>query len=94
MNKEGLVKAVATNLNTSKANAERTVNAVLEAVRTGLKADGTVQLIGFGSFTVKKLAARQGRNPQTGAVIKIAPKKTVKFKPSKDLKEYVKKTKW
>lgn len=86
MNKAQLVEAVRKTLGSSKADAERGVNAVLESVKKGLRKDRSVQLVGFGSFNVKKRKARTGRNPQTGAKIKIAASKTVGFKPGKALK--------
>ena len=86
MNKAQLTEAVRKTLKSSKADAERGVNAVLESIKKGLKKDKAVQLVGFGSFTVKKRKARMGRNPQTGAKIKIKASKTVGFKPGKALK--------
>lgn len=79
MNKGELIAAVAKDLKTSKASAERSVNSVLTTIKKNTKKG--VQLIGFGSFTVAKRKARKGRNPQTGEVIKIKASKTVKFKP-------------
>ncbi len=96
MNKQELIGAV---LEDSKANietkaaAERAVNAVLGAIETGIKKDGSVQLIGFGTFTIKTRAARKGRNPSTGAEIKIKASKTVGFKAGVALKEVAKKAK-
>ncbi len=87
MNKKQLIEAVSKEMDRSKAEAERAVNAVIESVKKGLKKDGIVQLIGFGSFTVKKRKARKGRNPKTGEPIKIKASKTVSFKPGKGLKE-------
>lgn len=87
MNKKQLIEQVAKEMEKSKAEAERAVNAVIESVSVGLKKDGVVQLIGFGSFNVKKRKARKGRNPKTGAPIKIKASKTVGFKPGKALKE-------
>lgn len=86
MNKAQLIEAVRKTIKSSKADAERGVNAVLEGIKKGLKKDKSVQLVGFGSFSVKKRKARMGRNPQTGAKIKIAASKTVGFKPGKALK--------
>jgi DNA-binding protein HU-beta len=90
MNKKQLVEAVAKTLkeheSCSKAHAERAVNAVIDAIGTGLKKDQVVQLIGFGSFNVKKRKKRKGRNPKTGEVITIKASKTVTFKPGKALK--------
>ena len=91
MNKAELVEVVQKNLggDTSKAAAERAVQAVIDGVEKGLKRDKAVQLIGFGTFSVTKRAARQGINPQTGEKIKIKASKTVKFKPGAALKEKI-----
>jgi nucleoid DNA-binding protein len=70
----------------SKAAAERSLVAVLDALRTGIKKGG-VQLIGFGSFKIASRKARIGVNPKTGQKIKIKASKTVKFSASKDLKK-------
>ncbi|MDR0515972.1 MAG: HU family DNA-binding protein [Fibromonadaceae bacterium] len=70
----------------SKAAAERAVNAVMEAIEAGLRKDGEVQLIGFGTFRVKNRPARMGRNVATGAKIKIPASKTVAFKVGAGLK--------
>jgi len=88
MNKAELVAEVQKSLgaDTSKAAAERSVEAVLEAVKKGIKKDQGVQLIGFGTFSVTKRAARQGINPQTGEKIKIKASKAVKFKAGAGLK--------
>lgn len=88
MNKGELIDAVQKALggDTSKKAAEESVKAVLESIAKGIKKDGNVQLIGFGTFEVRKRAARTGRNPKTGATIKIAASKTVGFKPSSALK--------
>ncbi len=77
----------------SKAAAERAVSAVLEALTAGLKADGTVALVGFGTFDVKERKARTGVNPATGEKIKIAASKTVGFKAGKALKDEFNKAK-
>lgn len=89
MNKKQLIEVVAKHMERSKAEAERAINAVIEGVTDGLKKDNIVQLIGFGSFNVKKRKAREGRNPKTGEKIKIKPSKTVNFKPGKALKEKI-----
>lgn len=73
----------------SKAGAERALNAVLGAVKKGLKKDKAVQLIGFGTFSVKQRKARKGRNPQTGAEMKIPASRTVGFKAGKALKDSI-----
>ena len=89
MNKAELVEAVQKNLGaeTSKAGAERAVDAVIEGIKKGLKGKAKkVQLVGFGTFEVSKRKARLGVNPRTGEKIKIAASKTVKFKPGAGLK--------
>ncbi len=89
MNKEGLVEQLASNKASgleSKAAATRALNAVLSAIETGIKKDGEVQLVGFGTFTIKSRPARKGRNPGTGQVIKIKASKTVAFKCGSELK--------
>ncbi len=83
---EALVKDKVSGLD-SKAGAERAVNSVLASMKKGLKKDKAVQLIGFGTFSVKKRKARTGVNPQTGQKIKIKASKTVGFKPGKALKD-------
>jgi DNA-binding protein HU-beta len=88
MNKSELVEAVGKHFE-SKAAAERAVGSVLEAIKKGLKKDGKVQLVGFGTFEVRKRKARMGRNPQTGESIKIKASKTVGFKPGKALKSSI-----
>jgi DNA-binding protein HU-beta len=87
MNKKQLIEEVAKQMERSKAEAERAVNAVVEGVTAGLKKDNVVQLIGFGSFNIKRRKARKGRNPKTGEEIKIKASKTVNFKPGKALKD-------
>lgn len=74
---------------TTKAAAERALNAVLNGIRHGLKKHTSVSLVGFGSFQVKRREPRMGRNPQTGEPIKIKASKTVTFKAGKALKDYV-----
>ncbi|MGB0264228.1 MAG: HU family DNA-binding protein [Opitutales bacterium] len=88
MNKAELVAEVQKSLgkDTSKAAAERAIEAVLEGVKKGIKKDKNVQLIGFGTFSVTKRAARDGINPQTGEKIKIKASKAVKFKAGAGLK--------
>ena len=96
MNKQELIDAILANKEAgieSKAAAARAVDAVLDGIAAGIKKDGNVQLIGFGTFTVKTRAARTGRNPQTGATIKIKASKTVGFKAGAALKADAAKTK-
>ena len=90
MNKSELVDHIATSADISKAAAARALDATLAAVRGTLKKGGTVSLVGFGSFSVTKRAARTGRNPRTGAAIKIKAAKIPKFRPGKALKDAIK----
>jgi nucleoid DNA-binding protein len=94
MNKADLVEAVQKNMEkagveTSKALAEKALQAVLDGVSGGLKKDKAVQLIGFGTFSIAKRAARTGINPQTREKIKIKASKTVKFKAGSKLKALI-----
>lgn len=91
MNKGDLVVEVAKTLAESKRLAEDAVSCVFEAITKSLKKGQAVTLVGFGTFGVGKRKARVGRNPQTGAAIKIAAKKVVKFSPGKALKDAVNK---
>lgn len=88
MNKAELIEHVQKSLgdDTTKAAAERAVEAVIEAIKKGVKKDKAVQLIGFGTFTVAKRPARDGRNPRTGEPMKIKASKTIKFKPGAGFK--------
>lgn len=90
MNKQELVSAIAKEAGLTKVAAEKSVNALVKAVSGSLKKGNAVQLIGFGTFSVSKRAARTGRNPQTGKEIKIAAKKVAKFKAGKALSDLVK----
>ena len=87
MNKGDLVEAVAGMNDTSKAQAARAVDAVLDAITKGLKKAGKVSLVGFGTFEVRKRKARTGRNPRTGETIMIKASKGVGFKAGKALKD-------
>jgi DNA-binding protein HU-beta len=87
MNKSQLVDAVAKHAGLTIKDSEKAVDAFVTAVKEGLKADGSVQLIGFGSFSVSERAARSGINPRTGDKIEIASSKNVKFKAGAKLKE-------
>ena len=89
MNKSELVDFIAGEAEISKAAAGRALDAVTPAVKKTLKKGGTVTLVRFGTFSVGKRAARIGRNPQTGAEIKIKAAKVPKFRPGKALKEAV-----
>ncbi len=87
MNKSELIEHIANQADISKAAAGRAIDATIEAVKKTLKKGGTVSLVGFGSFAVTKRAARTGRNPRTGAAIKIKAAKVPKFRPGKALKD-------
>jgi DNA-binding protein HU-beta len=89
MNKSEFVGAVADATDLSKADAARAVDAVLETIKKALKKGDAVSLVGFGTFTVRKRAAREGRNPQTGDTIKIKASKNPSFKAGKALKDAV-----
>ncbi len=89
MNKSELVDAVASEADLSKADAGRAVDAVLNQVTKALKIGDNVSLVGFGVFSVRKRAARQGRNPKTGEPIQIPAGKTPGFKAGKALKDAV-----
>ena len=90
MNKAQLIEAVANDAKMTKAEAKRALEAVITATTKALGKGDRVALIGFGSFSVSKRAARKGRNPQTGKEIKIAAKKVVKFKAGAALGKKVK----
>ncbi len=89
MNKTELIDHVAKTADISKAAAGRALDSIIGAVKTSLKKGGSVTLVGFGTFTVGKRAARTGRNPRTGAAIKIKSAKVPKFRPGKALKDAV-----
>lgn len=89
MNKTELIDHIAGSADISKAAATRALDSVIGAVTTTLKKNGTVTLVGFGTFSVGKRAARTGRNPRTGEAIKIKAAKVPKFKPGKALKDAV-----
>ncbi len=89
MNKNELVSAVADAAELSKADAGRAIDAAIEVIKKSLKKGDDVTLVGFGTFTVRKRAARDGRNPQTGETIKIKASKNPVFKAGKALKDAV-----
>ena len=89
MNKGELIAFVQKELDETKAGAERCVNAVIDGIKKGVKKDKSVQVVGFGTFSIRKRAERTGRNPQTGETIKIKASKSVAFKPSKTFKDMV-----
>jgi DNA-binding protein HU-beta len=85
MNKGELIDAMAADADITKVQAAAALESLMTSVRKTLKKGNKVTLVGFGTFSVTKRAARTGRNPQTGAAIKIAAKKVVRFKAGKDL---------
>ena len=89
MNKTELIEHIAKSADISKAAATRSLDATIGAIKVTLKKNGTVTLVGFGTFSVGKRAARVGRNPRTGEAIKIKSAKVPKFKPGKALKDAV-----
>ncbi|WP_025918001.1 HU family DNA-binding protein [Herminiimonas sp. CN] len=89
MNKTELIEHIAQSADISKAAATRALEALIVAVKTTLKKNGSVTLVGFGTFSVGKRAARTGRNPRTGESIKIKAAKVPKFKAGKGLKDAV-----
>ena len=89
MNKAELVAAMAEQAGLSKKDVEAALKAFTDVVSDELKNGGKVQLVGFGTFEVSERAAREGRNPQSGEVMKIAASKAPKFKAGKALKDLV-----
>jgi len=90
MNKAELIESIAGEAKITKADAKRALDAFVATTTKALKKGDRVALVGFGSFSVTKRAARKGRNPQTGKEIKIAAKKVVKFKAGAELQGQVK----
>lgn len=90
MNKAELVDAMSSEAKITKADAQRALDAFLACTSKSLKKGEKVTLVGFGTFSVAKRAARTGRNPQTGKEIKIAAKKVAKFKAGAELASKVK----
>lgn len=89
MNKTELIEHIAMNADLSKAAAGRALEAAMGAIKTTLRKGGAVTLVGFGTFAVGKRTARTGRNPRTGAAVKIKAAKVPKFKAGKGLKDAV-----
>ena len=84
-----MIEHIAITAEISKSAAERAVDAVIGAVKTSLRKDQTVTLVGFGSFYVGRRAARAGRNPRTGAEIRIAATRVPKFRAGKALRDAI-----
>ena len=89
MNKTELVAAMAKDTNLSKKDVEAVLKSFIDVVTDELKKGEKIQLVGFGTFEVSTRAAREGRNPQSGAVMKIAASKAPKFKAGKALKDMI-----
>jgi len=87
VNKSELIDHIARQADISKAAAGRALEALISGVKSTLKKNNSVSLVGFGTFSVSKRAARTGRNPRTGAAIKIKSAKVPKFRPGKALKD-------
>jgi len=89
MNKAELIDAIAEDADVSRATAQRCVDAVVDNISKALATGNSVNLVGFGTFSVKQRAARTGRNPRTGEEIQIAASTVPGFKPGKALKDAV-----
>ncbi len=89
MNKTELISAIATKSGLTKAGSARSLDAIINIITDTLASSNSVVITGFGSFVVRNRAARVGRNPQTGASIKIAASKVPAFKAGKALKDKV-----
>jgi DNA-binding protein HU-beta len=87
VNKAELTDAVAAKTDLTKADASRAIDATIDAISGALSSGDNVALVGFGTFSVRHRAARQGRNPQTGATIQIQASKSAGFKAGKALKD-------
>ena len=89
MNKADIISSIADHAELSKADAGRALDALIEVVKKTLKKGDSVSLVGFGTFSVRKRAARTGRNPRTGATIKIKASEIPAFKAGKALKDAI-----
>jgi DNA-binding protein HU-beta len=89
MNKAELIDAIADSAELSKASAARALDSAIESITKALKKGDTITLVGFGTFSVRKRAARMGRNPRTGEAIKIKASKVPGFKAGKALKDAI-----
>lgn len=89
MNRKELIDALAAQTGSSKADADRSIAALIDIITANLKKGGNVALVGFGTFEVRKRAARNGRNPATGEAIKIKASKQPAFKAGATLKAAV-----
>ena len=89
MNKAELIERVSKETNLTKTQVENTLNCITDSIKKAIKKDEEVKLVGFGTFTKSKRKARTGRNPQTGAEIKIPATCVPKFKPGKEFKDLI-----
>ncbi|MCQ2192296.1 MAG: HU family DNA-binding protein [Paludibacteraceae bacterium] len=85
MTKQGLINSVCSKTGLATSDSQKAVQAVIETITAELKRGNSVQLLGFGTFSVDERAAREGRNPATGEKMQIPAKKVAKWKPSKGL---------
>jgi len=93
MNKADLIDRIAAGCNISKSTAATAIDTTVESITSALKKGDRVALIGFGTFSVSQRKARNGRNPQTGATIKIPARKVAKFTPGNELRKAIHRTK-
>jgi len=91
MNKGDLVEKIAVSTGITKTSAAAAIDTLIDAVTMALKKGDRVTLVGFGTFSVSQRKARNGRNPRTGKVIKIAARRVAKFSPGVELKKHVNK---
>jgi len=89
VNKQDMIEQIAQAAEVSKSAAERALDALVSAIKTSLKKGDMVTLVGFGTFYVGTRKARQGRNPRTGAALKIAAAKVPRFRAGKALKDAI-----
>ena len=89
MNKNDLIKSIASSANISKVAAEKGLNGMLSTMAEAMEEGERVTLVGFGSFSIVERAPRLGRNPKTGESVPIPPRKAVKFRPGKELSQKV-----
>jgi integration host factor subunit beta len=89
MTKSQLIEAVSDRIDVPRKRAEDVVNAVFDAMKGALLEDERIEVRGFGSFTIREYKAKKGRNPRTGAQVQVDEKKSVHFKPGKELRERV-----
>ena len=89
MTKSQLIEAVSARIDVPRKRAEDVVNAVFDSMKGALNEDERIEIRGFGSFTIREYKAKKGRNPRTGETVHVDRKKSVHFKPGKELRERV-----